>query len=164
VAIGKKHKLDLGEILHALDNRNLNYYSNLTDDERKGYSPLVLMRFMSSLNAQNPNASYAVMVTNDLVNLGFFSLSKHPELQHKLLCLTGLGGKQYRPWIAAKTSKKAGKIDQWLLERFPHLNDDEIQIVKSSYDTKSWTAFVKSSGASDVEVKEMIEAWKKQVA
>ena len=104
------------------------------------------------------------MMANDLVNIGFWNLSKHPELQHKLLCLTGIGGRQFRPWLAAKNSKKINKIDKWLIERFPGLNGDEIQILKSSHDSKTWAAFVKGSGASDAEVKEMIEAWKKQSA
>jgi len=104
------------------------------------------------------------MAANDLVNIGFWNLSKHPELQHQLLCLTGVGSKQFRPWLSAKNSKKSSKIDQWLLDKFPSLNDDELQILKSLYDSKSWAAFVKASGVSDSEVKELIDAWKKQAA
>jgi len=162
MAAAKQYKLDISEVLSALDRRDLEFYNRLTDDEKKGYSTIVLMRFMSSLNSQNPNAAYAVLAANDLVNIGFWNLSKHPELQHKLLCLAGLGSKQYRPWLAAKNGKKLSKIDQWLLTKFPELNQDEISILKTSYDTKSWASFVKGSGASDVEVKEMIDAWKKQ--
>ena len=164
MAAAKQHKLDLGDVLSALDRCDLGYYNKLTDEEKKGYTPLVLMRSMSSLNMQNPNAAYAVMAANDLVNIGFWNLSKHPELQHQLLCLTGVGSKQFRPWLSAKNSKKSNKIDQWLLDKFPSLNDDELQILKSSYDSKSWAAFVKSSGVSDSEVKELIDAWKKQAA
>jgi len=158
----KTQKLDLFETLHAIDTRNFDYYNNLTEDEKKGYSPLVLMRYMSSLNSQNPNAAYAVMATNEIVNLGFWNLTKHPELQHKLLCLAGLGSKQYRSWLAAKNTKQSNKIDQWLLDRFPQLNDDELSILKSSYDIESWTSLVKGSGASDAEVKDLIDTWKKQ--
>ena len=164
MAAGKQHKLDLGEVLNALDRRDLGYYSRLSDEEKKGYAPLVLMRYMSSLNGQNNNAAYAVMAANDLVNIGFWNLSKHPELQHQLLCLSGIGGKQFRPWLSAKNSKKLNKIDQWLINKFPDLNNDEVQIFKSLHDSKSWATFVKGSGASDAEVKEMIEAWKKQSA
>ena len=164
MASDKKYKLDIGEVMQALDRRDIGYFSRLTDEEKKSYTPLVLMRFMSSLNAQNPNAAYAVMAVNDLVNVGFWNLSKHPELQHLLLCLTGVGGKQFRPWLAAKNSKKSNKIDQWLMEKYPHLNEDEVSILKSTYDDKSWAKFVKGSGATDAEVKEMVEAWKKQSA
>lgn len=158
------YKLDLTSVLQSLDRQDFGYYERLTEEERKGYVPLVLMRYMSSLADQNRNAGYAVIATNDLVNIGFWNLSKHPELQHKLLCLAGIGGKQYRPWLASKRSKRTGKIDEWLSEIFPHLNGDEIDLLKASHDAKSWTEFVKSSGIPDSKVKELVEAWKKKQA
>lgn len=98
-------KLSLDAVLQALDNRDFGFYERLTDEERKGYSPFLLMRYMSSLSPQSPMQSYAVLATNDLVNLGFFSLGKHPELQHKLMCLAGTGRKQYRPYVGAKNAR-----------------------------------------------------------
>lgn len=158
------HALDLRSILNAIDRRNLSYYKDLTSEEKKHYVPLNIMRFMSSLNSQNPNAFYAVIAVNDLVNIGFWSLSKHPELQHLLLCLTGIGGGQNRPWMAISRKKKSGKISAWLSEQHPHLNDEEIEIIKSQYDTKSWKEHLRSSGISDKEVNELVEAWKKERA
>ena len=163
MAAKKAYKLDLGTVLIALDRKDMEFYGQLTEEEKKGYSALVLMRYMSSLTDQNRNAAYAVIATNDLANVGFWNLSKHPELQHKLLCLAGLGGKQYRPWMATKKRRRGiGKIEEWLLERFPEMNDDELLILKSSFDAKSWIEFVKGSGVSDTELKQLTEAWKKQ--
>lgn len=160
---GKKtYKLDLATVLQAIDRQDLEFYSGLTEDEKKHYVPLVLMRYISSLTDQNRNAAYAVIATNDLVNVGFWNLSKHPELQHKLLCLAGLGGKQYRPWMAIKRSKRSGKIDEWITERFPQFNDDELSLFKSQFDQNGWVSFLKGSGVDDSEVKELAEAWKKQ--
>ena len=164
MAAKKTYKLDLSTVLQALDRKDLDFYANLSEEEKKAYVPLVLMRYMSSLTDQSRMTAYAVIATNDLVNIGFWELSKHPELQHLLLCLTGLGGKQYRPWLASKRKRKSNKIDDWLLERFPDLNEDELVLFKSNYDTKSWAAFVKSSGVDDSEVKEMVDAWKKTEA
>lgn len=161
MAAKKAYKLDLQTVLQAIDRKDLDFYDRLTDEEKKAYVPLVLMRFISSLTDQNRNVAYAVIATNDVVNIGFWSLSKHPELQHKLLCVAGLGGKQYRPWIAAKKGRKANKINAWLLERYPDLNDDELDLLKDQWDVKSWTSFLKGSGIGDAEVKEMVEAWKK---
>ena len=160
----KQYKLDLMSTLQAIDKRDLGFYSRLTDDERKGYAALVLMRYMSSLTDQNKSAAYSVIATNDLVNVDFWTLSKHTELQHLLLCLTGLGGKQYRPWIATKKNKKTNKIDDWILEQTPDANEDEISIIKQQYDLKSWTQLLKDSGASDSTVKSLVDEWKKQKA
>mgnify|MGYP003336767267 FL=1 len=157
----KKYKLALNEVLNAIDKRDLDYYSRLTAEEQKSYTPLVLMRYMSSLTDQHPHAAYAVMATNDITNIGFWTLAKHPELQHKLLCLAGLGPKTYRPWIAAK-GKKSNKIQDWLQEQYPHLNRDEIDIIINNHTQDTWIDFIKTSGISDAEVKEMTAAWKKQ--
>jgi len=161
MAAKKGHKLDLTAVLQAIDRQDLNWYEGLSDEEKKSYAPLVLMRFMSSLTDQNRNAAYAVLATNDLVNIGFWAMSKHPELQHKLLCLAGLGGKQYRPWLATKKGRKSDKVSEWLQGLFPDLNDDELSLIKSQHDAKSWARFVKGSGASDKQVKDLVEAWKK---
>ena len=158
----KKYKLDLMTVLNSLDNRRLKFYSELDEDEKKGYSPLILMRYMSSLLDQNRNSSYAVIATNDLVNIGFWDLSKYPDLQHLLLCLTGIGGKQYRPWMLAKRGKSTNKIDIWLSTIYPEMNAVEIDILKKTFNIKTWTSFVKSSNTTDKEVKDLIEAWKKQ--
>ena len=162
MAAKKSYKLDLTAVLQAIDRKDLRFYSNLSDEEKKGYSPLILMRFMSSLTDQNRNAAYAVIAANDLVNMGFWTLSKHPELQHMLMCMAGLGGKQYRPWLATKRSKRSGKVDEWLMERFPDINEDELSLIKGSHDLESWKEFVKGSGEPDSRVKELVEAWKKK--
>jgi hypothetical protein len=162
MAASKQYKLDLKTVLNAIDNKDMDFYSNLSDEEKKGYTPLVLMRYISSLTDQSKHAAYAVMATNDLVNIGFWNLTKHPELQHKLMCVAGLGSKQYRPWLDTKRGKKrVSKLDEWLLEQYPHLNTDELDLLKLSYDNKSWAAFVKSSGVTDSKAKELIDAWKK---
>lgn len=158
----KTYKLDLKGVLHALDNKNLGYYAGLTEEEKKHYVPLTLMRYMSSLTDQHENSFYAVLAVNDLVNIGFWNLSKHPELQHMLLCLSGIGGRQYRPWISLSRKKKEGKVHAWLSEQFPHLNDEEIDIIKSAHDKNSWSEYVKSAGISDKEVSDLISAWKKE--
>ena len=161
MAAKKQYKLDLMTVLQALDRQDKGFYLRLSDEERKGYAAVVLMRYMSSLTDQNKNAAYAVIATNDLVNIGFWELSKHPELQHLLLCLSGLGGKQYRPWMATKKSRKSNKVDEWLIEMFPSLNDDELAILKSQHDNKSWAKFVKESGVNDAMTKTLIDDWKK---
>jgi hypothetical protein len=157
------NKLDLKLVLHALDKRDLQFYSKLSDEDKKQYAPYVLLQFMSSVTDQSDMAAYAALATNDLVNIGFWNLSsKHTELLHLLLCITGLGNKQYRPWLAIKKGKNSNSVvDGWLLEQHPDLNEDELNIIKDFYDLESWTELVKSSGESDQKVKELVKAWKK---
>jgi hypothetical protein len=158
----KKHGLELSKVLNELDSGNKRFYRDLSDEEKKSYVPLVLMRYMSSLGDQSKNQAYAIIAANDLVNIGFWQLSKHPELQHLLLCLTGLGSKQYRPWISNKSrSSKTKILDELLLELHPGINQDELQIIKSSFDDKSLKRLCHSAGKSDQETKALMEDFKK---
>lgn len=157
----KSHKLDLTAVLNALDRQDLNFYTRLSDDDKKSYVPLILMRYMSSLSDQNNNSAYAVLATNDLVNVGFWNLSKHQELQHQLLCLTGLGKKQYRTWLPTKKTKRSNKLVKWISEQNPEFNEMELDIFISKFTKDTWEEYLKDLGLDDKEVKELVEAWKK---
>lgn len=159
----KKYKLDMfGTVLPALDKRDRKFYDSLESEEKKGYSALVLMRAMSSLGDQSKNKEYQLLAVNDLVNIGFWELSKHPELQHLLLCVTGLGTKQYHPWIAAKGKSGAtAVIDAFLMELNPGCNDDEISMLRAQHDANSLKRLAVDAGKSDREIKELMEDAKK---
>ena len=157
----KKYKLDLTTVLQAIDKRNLKFYSTLNEEEKKAYVPLVLMRYISSVTDQNRNVAYSVLATNDLVNVGFWQLDKHKELQHMLLCLCGLGGKQYRPWIGLKNRKTKNKIIEFLCDYYPEQKIDEIEIIYENLDYESFLDFLNTSGISPAEIKSFTAEWKK---
>jgi len=159
----KNHKLDMfGKVLPALDKNNKQLYSELTDEERKAYSPLVLMRAMSILGDQNQYAGYQLLAVNNIVNTGFWGLYKHPELQHMLLCACGLGSKQYHPWLSTKTSNnKSDIVDKFLLELYPSCNNFEIEILRNNHTDITIEQLCFDAGKSDKEVKEIVDAFKK---
>lgn len=154
--------LELSKLLIELDSANKSYYNSLSPEEKKAYVPLVLMRYMSSLGSQSPYSAYAVLAVNDLVNVGFWQLNKHPELQHMLLCLTGIGSKQYRPWIPQKSKKSStNAIDLFFKELYEGINEDELYILKHSYDKNTFKSLAMSAGKTDKEVKLLMDEWKK---
>ena len=159
----QQYKLDMfGKVLPALDKGVKDFYANLSDEEKKGYATLVLMRAMSSLGDQNSRAAYQLIMVNDFVNIGFWELSKHPELQHYLLCMTGLGSKQYHPWIAAKGNKSKTKlVDEFLIELNPGCNETELAILKNQHDSASIKRLAKDAGKNDAQVKQLTEDAKK---
>lgn len=157
----KQYKLDLASVLQAIDKGDMSYYSRLNEEEKKAYVPLVLMRYISSVTDQNKNVAYAVLATNDLVNVGFWQLDKHKELQHKLLCLAGLGTKQYRPWLAYKSRKSKNKIYEFLSQTYPELNQDEIEVMHSQLTTETFKDFLLKNGLTDKVIKDLMAEWKK---
>lgn len=160
----KKHKLDLfGTVLPSLDRGDKKFYNSLSDDEKKDFAPLVLMRYMSFVADHSPKKEWAILAVNDLVNIGFWQLSKnHKELQHLLICVGSTGSKQYHQWVPAKSRKSENSaVDEFFRELYPSANNTELSILKTSYDNASFKQLLIDAGKSDQEIKTLLESWKK---
>lgn len=162
----RTYTLDLMSTLEAADRGLKPYYDNLTDQERKAFAPLVVMRWLSTVSDQNPNQAYCLIAQNDLVNLGLFDLQKnHPELVWKLMCVAGTGKRQQHQWIPNK--KNLGttpKWDAWIKHTHGHVNDLEMQLIKQSKTPAEWLSVIEQSGASDAQIKDIRNELKKQQA
>lgn len=158
----KKYTLELSRVLSELDKGNKSFYSSLTNEEKKAYTPLILMRYMSSLGDQSRNKEYAIIAVNDLVNIGFWQLSKYPELQHLLLCAASLGTKQYHQWIPNKSKgSKSSSIDNFFKELNPSSNNTELEMLRNMHDNDSFKQLLIDAGKSDQEIKVLMQDWKK---
>lgn len=154
--------LDIMTVLEAIDKNNKKFYSNLTEEERKAFVPKVIMRWLSTVSDNNPNKEYYLLATNDLVNIGFWELTKHPELQYLLMTISGIGKKQYHQWISAKnTSSKTPKADAFLKTIYPVCNQEEFDILKSQYSNDDILQLALASGIDDKSVKEIKDEIKK---
>ena len=122
-------KLPLNDVLNAIDRRDFDWYSNLSDDMKKKWSSWLFVRYTSSVKGSG--ASDALLNTNEFVNKYYTDLYKHDELMWKLMCLTGTGKKQYHEWIKPPTStKKKDKVSEFVSEIFPHMKSDEIELYR----------------------------------
>ena len=148
-----KPKLDLSTTLTAIDRKDYDYYNNLSDDYKKLYTAFVLMRFMSSATNSGGLHDYHVQMINDYVNADFWILSKYPDLQHKLLCLCGIGTKQFHKWIPNKKEKKPKWVDL-VIQNNSSLNIEEIEILKKIYTYDDIFNIAVQLGKSDKEAKE----------
>lgn len=155
----KVSTLTLDMELPAMDFCNKNFYKNLSDEHKKEISLWVLMRYMSS--SQNYSDHHLIMV-NDLVNSDFNSLSKHPELQWMLLSLCGTNRKQYHPWIAPPKGAKKNKLEQALVDLYPLMKDDDIELMLKLNTTEELQVFFKDNGYDDKEIKELFKGTPKE--
>lgn len=144
-------------VLSSIDRQQLDFYQNLSDEEKKAYSPFVIMRYMSSLANKDSNQMYAILATNDLVNIGFSDLNKHPELQHKLLCCAGTGGRQYRPWIPVPKGRRGAQntVIKFFSEIYPHLNDSEIDLLFATVTSRDLSELATAHNIKDKDLEEM---------
>src|SRR5690606_12990036 len=121
-------------VLSAIDTKKYNFYSNLKSEEQKQYTGFVLMRFMSSAPDQGGLHAYFVEAVNQIVNTDFWTTNaKHPELIHKLLCMTGLGNKHYHQWIAGPKRPAGDKVSAIFKKIYPGINVYELKMLYNMY-------------------------------
>lgn len=127
-------QVPLNRVLTALDKKDRGFYDSLTDEEKKGLSPFLLVRYASAVQGIPALEEYYLMATNHYVNKDFFNINKHPKLQW--LCLTAVSpnmGAQMHKWIGMKkkgtANKKENEKRNLLAKIHPTLKDEDIDIL-----------------------------------
>ncbi len=154
-----EYKLDLfNEVLPAIDRRDLGFYGRLSDEQKKGFAPPVVLRFASSAKGQA--AEHHMWLVNERANINFWDISDHPELQFKLIASCGYGSRQQHPWInMVGKAKKSDRVREFLSEFWPDANDRELDIIFSQFADDTFEDFVLSSGCTPDTAKEILEAY-----
>lgn len=124
--------LDIKRELEAVDMRRLDFYDKLTDQEKKEFSPYILMRYVSNVQGDADLQEWFLENTNEYVNKNHWTLSKnHKALLWKLFALCGAGAKAYHPYLAAGKKAKAVKIEKLIAELNPSMKMSDVQLMAS---------------------------------
>ena len=139
-------KLSINNEMAVFDRKDRKFYDGLTADERKKFSNFLMIRYGSSVQGGRDLQEFYLIATNERLNKHFFSINRHPKLQW--LCATTVSpgmGTQRHSWIAPKKKEPgAGSIKKQLSELFPHLKDDEIEVLAEINTKKDIDAYVKA--------------------
>jgi hypothetical protein len=127
--------LDIKKELNGVDMRDKEMYNNLSEEERKSFSPYILMRYVSNVQGDKDVQEWFVEMTNELVNKNHWTLSKnHKGLLWKLFAGCGTGAKAYHPYLAAGKKEKAVKIEKLIAELNPAMKMSDIKLQASLMD------------------------------
>ena len=141
-------KLSINNEMTVFDRKDREFYDSLTDEERKKFSNFLMIRYGSSVQGSQELQEFYLIATNERLNKHFFNINRHPKLQW--LCATtvspGMGTFRHN-WIAPK-KKEAGSsgIRKQLAELYPHLKDDEIDLMAKINTKKDIDAYLKDLG------------------
>ena len=94
-------KLSIQNEMMCFDRKDRDFYSSLTDEERKKFSNFLMIRWGSSIQGSAELQHYYLQSSNHYVNKHFFAINRHPKLQW--LCATAVSpglGTQRHQWIA----------------------------------------------------------------
>jgi hypothetical protein len=170
----KKPSLDIKDEMLYSDYKVFDWLDNQTPEMAKTFSPIVAMKWQSVLQSptgyDDPSLVRAtpeetadfIITVNEVVNQGFWDLSRYPDLQWRLMCAVGLGKPFKHGWIPLATSrKKVGKIDAVLLELYPQLNNEELSILRSKFTRESFKQLLLDMGKPDSDIKPLMDEFKK---
>lgn len=141
-------KLSINNEMLQFDNKTRDFYDNLTADERKKFSNFLMIRYGSSVQGSRDLQEFYLISTNERLNKHFFNINRHPKLQW--LCATGVSpgmGAHRHNWIAPKKKEPgASGIRKQLTELYPHMKDDEIELMSKINTKKDIDAYIKKLG------------------
>lgn len=154
----KEHKLDIFDLLAAVDRRDRRFLSRQPADAQKGFSPRVALRWASAVTG--PAAEQYMLLTNEIANVQFDDLRDHPELQYMLLAACGAGRKQKHEWLPMpKQGKSAAKVQSFLARFHPLASVEEIDLLVSMHTRETFTDLVHQSGCTPQEAKDLLNAF-----
>ena len=119
-------------MLGAVDRRNKEFYSQLSDEQKKEFSPFMVMRWTSSIKGSKQLQEHYLELTNEFLNKDFSVLYKHKKLCWMLASIIGIGTNQYHPWIGVSKKTKKEILADRFSSLYPSLNQDELKILLSN--------------------------------
>ena len=138
--MAKQPMLDMFKrVLPAIDTRQKDFFENLSEDEKKGFSPWLVQRYLSSAESSNQEIiEHYLIMTNDIVNVNFSDI-KDPEMIWKLMTIVGIGRSTKHPYVAPGKGKKkkSNAFKEWLSSLHPHLDDQELDLMMSNFNKDS---------------------------
>lgn len=141
-------KLSIQNEMAQFDRKNREFYNDLTDEERKKFSNYLMIRWGSAVQGSKELQEFYVIATNERLNKRFFDINRHPRLQWLTATTVSPGmGTQRHVWIAPR-KKEAGAsgIRKQLTELYPHLKDDEIELMSRINTKKDIDEYMRAAG------------------
>ena len=126
-------KLSIANEMAQFDSKNRKFFDELSEEERKKFSPFLMIRYGSSVSGSKDLQEFYLIATNERLNKQFFAVNttQHKKLQWLMATTVspGLGNFRHN-WISPKKKEPgAGSIRKQLAELFPHLKDDELDLL-----------------------------------
>jgi len=151
--------LNIRNEMAQFDRKNRDFYDSLTDEERKKFSPFLMIRWGSSVGGVADLQAYYVMSCNERLNKHFFDVNtaQHKKLQWLLATTVSPGmGTQYHQWIAPKKRENNNKTIKFLRELYPELKEDEIKLMSELNTKDDLKQHARQLGWDDKRIKDSI--------
>ena len=141
-------KLNIANEMREFDLKNRDFYTDLTDEEKKKFSNFLMIRWSSSVQGSRDLQEFYVISTNERLNKHFFTINKHPQLQW--LCASsvspGMGAHRHQ-WISPKKKDEnlanAGTKKKQLMMLFPNIKGSDADVLSKLISQKEIDTYLK---------------------
>jgi hypothetical protein len=148
-------KLNIANEMRAFDNKDRDFYKNLTDEERKKFSNFLMIRWGSSVQGSTELQQYYLLSCNENLNKHFFDLARYPDLQWLSATTVSPGMGTFRhDWI--KQKKRDGsnnKVVKFLRQVYPEHKQDELELLAQINDINDIKKLAREHGWDDKRIK-----------
>jgi len=150
-------KLNIANEMAQFDNKNRDFYDSLSEEEKKKFSPFLMIRWGATVEGSADMQAYYLMSCNQKLNKNFFDINttQHKKLQWLMATTISPGmGKQKHPWLAAK-KKGAGdnKAIKFLRSLNPQMKEDDLKLMAELNDTDDLKCMARELGWDDKRIK-----------
>lgn len=122
-------KLNITYEMAQFDKKNRDFYNELTVEEKKKFSNFLMIRWGSSVQGSKDLQEFYLISSNERLNKHWYACSRHPQLQWLMASSVSPNmGLQRHTWIGTK-KKEATGIKKQLADLFPHLKQDEVEVL-----------------------------------
>lgn len=153
-------KLDIGKVLLALDKKDRNFYDRLPDDEKKAFSPFMMIRWGCLVQGSSDLQEYYLISANERYNKNFFDISSTTHAKLHWLTATTISpglGKQHHQWLGAPKKGTRSKLETVFESQYPTMKLDEIRMLISLNTPDEIKSFLKALGKDDKEIKALMQ-------
>lgn len=153
------------DVLENIDIRNASYYDTLTDEQKKEFSPFIIMKMASSVEDKSKlDTIYHYIKLANVVNINLWDpiMKSHQKLQWLLLSIVGCGKKVYHPWINVTNNRNnKSKIDLLIERRYPGINRMELKLLKKKLSKDDIIEIMHRFGMQDSDMNDIIKELEK---
>lgn len=143
-------RLHIANEMRMFDRKVRTFYDELDEDEKKKFSPYLMIRWGSSVEGSRELQEFYVIATNERLNKKFFAINTTKHKKFQWLLATSVSpdvGVQRHTWIANKKKSDSNTaIRKQLAELFPHYKDDELDVLAQITTKKEIDQYLRDLG------------------
>lgn len=144
-------RLNINNEMREFDLKNRDFYSSLTDEERKKFSNYLMIRWGSTVRASRDMEEFYVISANERLNKHFFAVNRHPELQWLMATAVSPGfGSQKHTYLKFRKKESADSSPRKILaDLYPAAKLSDIETLAQLTDRRELKELLRDHGSAE---------------